>query len=286
MEKIRCNICETNEYENVLWPVASGSLVVCKRCGLYYANPRTTTSIENVRSGNTATELYEAKKLNYEGRISEFKYILGLINNQKVPSGKLLDIGCYEGFFLNEARCSGWECTGVEPNIGGSNFAIKNLKLDVRQCILEKAGFEDHSFDVITLLAVLEHIPDPKQTLIEVKRILKKDGLLVIYVPTVPFYLNIIKSKWRMFIGDHYFFFTDYSMENLLNVAGFKLGESRYIKKTFDLDTMLARIGDPWQPMNIGKAGVFLRRIAKAVRIDTIKMTLNLFDSKVYLASL
>lgn len=99
MEKIRCNICETNEYENVLWPVASGLLVVCKRCGLYYANPRTTTSIEKVRSGNTATELYEAKKLNCEGRISEIKYILGLINNQKVPSGKLLDIGCYEGFF-------------------------------------------------------------------------------------------------------------------------------------------------------------------------------------------
>ena len=38
---------------------------------------------------------------------------------------------------------------------------------------------------------------------------LKKDGLLLISVPVIPKYLSFIRARWRMFIVDHYYFFTD-----------------------------------------------------------------------------
>ncbi len=58
------------------------------------------------------------------------------------------------------------------------------MKLDVKQSVLEKAGFEDKYFDIVTLFATLEHVPDPSALLREVGRIIKNDGLLVVSAPT------------------------------------------------------------------------------------------------------
>lgn len=283
IEFISCNICGTSQYEEKYYPINSGYLVRCRKCDLYYANPRRKDIINNILSGNIPTELYESKKLNFKGRIIEFNRYLEMIHKYKQPPGRLLDIGCYEGYFLYEARKYGWECYGVEPDVGGTRYANEWLKLDVKKCVLEKACFDDKSFDIVTMLATLEHIPDPLGTLKEVRRIMKDEGILVVVVPTVPFYLPLIRTKWRMFIGDHYWFFTDVSMTNLMNKAGFKIISNCYVPKSVDLDTITYRLAEEWQPYNLGKVGRFIRKAIMSFGLTKIRFTLNLFDTKIYI---
>jgi len=283
-EQIVCNICESTDREKKLYSVRSGHLVHCRRCDLYYANPRRSDIIQNVLSDNTPSELYEGKKLNYWGRMVEFNGYLKEIHKFKQPPGRTLDIGCYEGYFLYEARKYGWKCYGVEPNVGGARYAREWLKLDVKQCILEKAGFDNSYFDVVTLFATLEHVSDPSAVVSGLRRIIKDDGLLVITVPTIPFYLGLIKSKWRMFIGGHYYFFTDSAMSKLLAKTGFNLISSRYVSKSVDLNTISSRLSDDWQPHNLGSVGKFLRKIIMEIGAGRIRLSVNLFDTKIYFA--
>ena len=281
-EVVPCNICETSNFEEKLYSIRSGTLVKCSQCGLYYASPRDASIIQAVLTNNTRTELCEAKKLNYKGRVMEFKTYVHMINRLKPAKGKLLDIGCYEGNFLEQAKAGGWECYGVEPEIGAARYANEQLHLNVKQCVIEKAEFEDNCFDAITILATLEHVPDPRNLLVEVKRILKPDGVLLVSVPTIPAYLPIIRSKWRMFIGDHYYFFTDESLQKLLEKVGFKLEKSEFVTKNVDLDTISARLAEDWQPNNLGKFGGLLRKIILFMKIEKIRFNVNLFDTKIY----
>jgi 2-polyprenyl-3-methyl-5-hydroxy-6-metoxy-1,4-benzoquinol methylase len=172
LEQVKCNICGSSENEEKLYSIRSGHLVHCRKCDLYYANPRRVDIIQDAINNRTPTELYESKKLNYWGRMMEFNRYIKMIHKFKQPPGKILDVGCYEGYFLYEARKFGWTCYGVEPNVGGAKYAREQLNLEVKQCILEKAGFENKYFDVVTAFAVLEHLPDPYLTLKEVRRII------------------------------------------------------------------------------------------------------------------
>jgi hypothetical protein len=105
----------------------------------------------------------------------------------------------------------------------------------------------------------------------------------VISVPTIPFYLGLLRSKWRMFIGDHYYFFTDVSMYKLMEKAGFNLVSKVYITKSVDLDTITYRLSDSWQPHNLGKVGKILRKIIIKAGLGMVRIPINLFDTKIYI---
>lgn len=285
-EKIVCNICDTDKYEKRMYKINSGFLVKCSNCGLFYANPRRMDIIKEVLEDKTKKERTSGKKLNLKGRLYEFNAVLDRIQAVKPQGGRILDVGCYDGIFLNEARKRKWDCHGVEPHIGGARYAREELKLDVQQCVLEKCSFKDKSFDAVTLLATLEHHPNPLKTLKEAKRFLKPDGLLVISVPTIPFYLNLVRSRWRMFIGDHYTFFTDDSMKRLLGKSGYKLLSAGYVTKSVDMETISARISSDWQPYNIGPLGRFFRKFVEVSRLGGVRFTVNPYDMKIYLAQI
>lgn len=121
-----CNICSSVDVnsEERLYPIRSGHLVRCRKCDLYYVNPRRDDLIQAILTDDTPVERCEAKKLNYWGRIVEFNMYLKEIQEIKQSPGRLLDIGCYEGYFLYEARKYGWECCGVEPHRGGRSMEM------------------------------------------------------------------------------------------------------------------------------------------------------------------
>lgn len=93
--------------------------------------------------------------------------------------GNLLDIGAGTADFLLAAQKQGWTTIGVEPGEQARQAAAnKGATLNI-----STAGIPDGSQDVITMWHVLEHVPDVRTQIAELKRLLKKDGTCIIAVP-------------------------------------------------------------------------------------------------------
>ncbi|PWA06929.1 class I SAM-dependent methyltransferase [Flavobacterium psychrotolerans] len=104
---------------------------------------------------------------------------LNLINSLQGLKGSILDIGAGTGEFLNVANEDGWKCVGVEPNGKAKAIAVKKGVSFVDNTSL----LEDQSFDVITMWHVLEHVPNIEKQIMELKRLLKPNGTILIAVP-------------------------------------------------------------------------------------------------------
>jgi len=137
------------------------------------------------------------------------------------PNGKLLDVGCGGGLFLSKMRELGWQVQGIEPGHNGVE-ACKQQGLDVVEGFLEQANFHDQSFDFIRFEHVLEHVPDPVSTLIEAKRILKKDGYIRLLLPnwnSLP--AQLFRTYWyHLDTPRHLFWFTNDTIQQTAEHAG------------------------------------------------------------------
>lgn len=107
---------------------------------------------------------------------------LNLVNSLQ-KKGKLLDIGAGTGDFLLTAKNDGWNVIGVEPSEKARSIAAKK-GIELKPV----ADFDDHSFDIITMWHVLEHVPDLQNQIKELKRLLKPNGAIIIAVPNFKSY--------------------------------------------------------------------------------------------------
>lgn len=142
------------------------------------------------------------------------------------PNDKLLDVGTGYGFFLDEVvKGSGLEVTGVELSKQEAAFGRDNLKLNVINALLSNAGLETNSFDIATSFEVIEHIPDPRTFLQEIRRYIKPNGHLLIM--TDNFESKNAKSmgagfpKWIP--HSHICHFGAQTFENVISSSGFQL---------------------------------------------------------------
>ena len=117
-----------------------------------------------------------AKEKNY--KVKQFKIILNYLKNEKYKK-KILDIGCGYGWMLCELNKKNFDRYGVELNDEARNIAIKN-KIKVFKKIED---IKKISFDYITLVHVIEHLKNPKYYLKKIKKLLKKDGVLIVETP-------------------------------------------------------------------------------------------------------
>lgn len=103
---------------------------------------------------------------------------LKLINSLS-KKGKILDIGAGVGDFLATLQKDGWQTIGYEPSPNARTIA-KQKGISFVDSFSE---IENHSLDVITMWHVLEHVPNLEEQILELKRMLKKDGTLIVAVP-------------------------------------------------------------------------------------------------------
>jgi len=285
LENTKCIICGNN-CEERFYSVPSGFLVRCKKCDLYYVNPRNTKFlITKAKEKVLRPEIDESKLIQEKIRRKEFKKYLKKINQVVPEKGRLLDIGCNIGIFLDEARKDGWEVYGVEPAYGVYKYATENLKLNVLNCTLEEANFKDNFFDVITLFAVLEHVSNPRELLKEVRRIIKLNGLLVIHVPYAnKFYINLFRTRWRQFIGGHFYWFTKSSLLKLLEICKFHPVKFCWCLRMPNLDIVSYRLSNSYSPLYLGKIGKLFRNFILKLKLKNLSIPLCLFDEIVIYA--
>lgn len=159
----------------------------CEKCGFLFTNPRPTRieisryyhSDKYLSHSNNKTGLL-SYVYNFVRKIS-LKRKHRMITRHKSP-GSILDIGCGTGEFLNFMNRQGWKTTGIEPAASPREFAKQHYNLDIFDEI-ELDNLPTGGFDVISLWHVLEHVPDLNNRIDQLKRLLTKDGLLVIALP-------------------------------------------------------------------------------------------------------
>ncbi len=126
---------------------------------------------------------------------SDLTVIKAYNKNKTQVATSLLDIGCGEGLFMVEAERDGFVCEGLEPS--KNHIPSKELKLKIFNGFLK--NFKSKiKYDVITMLDSLEHTKDPLGELNAVRRIIKKQGILMIRVPNLRWLM--IKEKIIRFL--------------------------------------------------------------------------------------
>ena len=145
------------------------------------------------------------------------------------PVGKLLDVGCGGGRFLNRMKKRGWQVEGIDfdeqaTKKATSRYGVKTHSGDLTQCALPA-----NSFDVITMSQTIEHLYDPNAVLIESLRILKPGGLLVMTTPNVKSLgASEFGAFWRGWEAPrHLHLFSVESLQRLTQRAGFEAIEAR-----------------------------------------------------------
>lgn len=127
--------------------------------------------------------------------------------------GSLLDIGAGTGDFLAYAKSQKWQVLGIEPNPQAKDLAQKKGVSFVE----DTSDLSTSSFDVITLWHVLEHVEDLEKQLLELKRIAKPGGIIVVAVPNFKSYdAKYYKEFWAAYdVPRHIWHFSKNSIQKL-----------------------------------------------------------------------
>ena len=159
--------------------------------------------------------------------------------------GRLLDVGCALGFFLLAAEKGGWDVAGVDISAHAAGYARETLGLDARAGMLEDTGFEERSFDVLTMWDVVEHVPSPVETLRICAGLLKDGGLVALSTPDIGSRVaRLTKARWMGFklAEEHLYYFSRKTMALALEQAGFEVLETRSTGKDISLDFFAKRL--------------------------------------------
>ncbi len=231
MENTICNLCKSGEYskfielDNYRFGRMDNRtiLVKCFHCGLVFQTPRPTLAeMESHYPPSYEPFLSKGRIISNSYFINRFyKYGIekrcSFITDYK-NSGRLLEIGCGSGEFLNAiAQNPNWEIYGLERNQGAANIACQEYGLNVYACSLDERSFQSSYFDAVVLWDVLEHLHDPMSTLHEIHRILKPDGLIVLRVPNLASWdAKIFGKYWAGFDAPRH-------LSQFLKQTGFKI---------------------------------------------------------------
>jgi len=153
-----------------------------------------------------------------------------------IANGKLLDIGCGSGEYLNVIRQFGWDTYGIELN-EKAVYIAQSAGLKVKKGSAEETRYGDSFFDVVRMWNLLEHTISPRRALSEVARILKKGGYLLVFVPN--FYSVDRKYFGKYWAGieipRHLHHFSAKSLESYLKEAGLVIERRMYPGTIFSL---------------------------------------------------
>lgn len=224
---MKCPICNSNKGKN-LGKKNSFEIIKCKNCltlyskktedSLTYFDYSNYYSEENLTVPDFVCEIYR-------NIIREFEPYRG--NN------RFLDVGCGAGILLDIAKELDWNVTGVEVSKPAAEH-LRKRGLNVVEGMLEEVNFPDDYFDAITCTEVIEHVPNPKEVLKEIARILNPKGVLWMTTPhSNGLAGKMLGSKWSIVAPpEHLNLFSIKSLRMCLEEAGFK--NFRFVSNGFN----------------------------------------------------
>lgn len=151
-----------------------------------------------------------------------------IINETGVANGRILDVGCGTGAFLNVMQKKGWSIEGIEPDYDARLLARQLYNIEAKEPSVT-AEMEANSFDAITLWHVLEHVHELHSYVERLKELLKGKGKLFIAVPN---YQSVDANHYRPYwaaydVPRHLYHFSPQSMAILMRQHGLKIIEKK-----------------------------------------------------------
>jgi 2-polyprenyl-3-methyl-5-hydroxy-6-metoxy-1,4-benzoquinol methylase len=231
-----CPLCASTQ-ARFHWKKSGVTYVRCLSCTLIFQHPLPTPE----QSKAVYSDAYYVKTPDQDACVGYRNYLendsvsiakkifrtlekLGPANSRR-----LLDVGCATGNLLQVAREHGWDTYGIEI----SPWAVERARqkgLTVYGKPLQECNLESSSFDVVTLYDVLEHFPDPKNELREIRRILKPGGWLIIETPnidSVPVKLLYGAKSDLVQPNAHLVLFSKATLRRILEMMGFRVTKMR-----------------------------------------------------------
>lgn len=142
----------------------------------------------------------------------------------------VLDVGTATGGFLQALRAAGFERPyGVDPSPDAVRVARDDLGLDVAVGGLDAAGSWGHEFELVSYVAVLEHVLEPREQVRAVSRLLRRDGFVFISVPDTGSFKDHVAAPFQEFSVEHINFFTRQSLANAMAAEGYTLVAERTV---------------------------------------------------------
>jgi len=266
-----CHVCGgTRIY--YLFSAAGCRVVRCDDCGLVFLNPQPADAelaaiygadyflgSESEEGRRAASEIKQATARGYLSEIARYR---------GTHNGRLLEIGCGEGDFLELAETEGWDVTGIEYSGAASERARRRLKRGQVICgELRDASLASGQFDLCVISDVLEHVRSPLEFLREIHRVLKPRGVLFVSTPSTDSWsARLLRQNWMEFKTEHLTYFDRQTLQTALFKTGFrevivqpgwKVLSLEYVRKHFDRYAV---------PMVTPMVGFLARILPKGIR--------------------
>lgn len=254
MVEIKCAICKNNKNTEVLYKSTLRNnklnshtfsarrtpdrlhykFLKCKKCGLIFSNP--------ILDNNEINKLYFNSDFNYDLESEYLKktyynYFKKYLLTKDLKSKKFLEIGCGNGFFLQELKDNGINNVyGIEPGIESVKKANANIRKNIKVDILKNGLFPKDSFDIILCFHTLDHIPNPNKFLETVYLLLKKGGKVFFVVHnTNGLSVKLLKEKSPIFDIEHIYLFNNENLKQIFAQNKFKNSFVFDVKNTYPI---------------------------------------------------
>ncbi|MBE9041885.1 class I SAM-dependent methyltransferase [Oscillatoriales cyanobacterium LEGE 11467] len=283
--KCVCWVCDTPNPQvvklaNITEPLTSESFAItdshygqteeiqrCQNCGFLQCS-----DFENVLSFYEQLEDVAYEETRAE-RMLQAQKLLEILQKYR-SKGTFFDIGAGSGILVEAALKMGYDAEGIEPSLWLQQQAQKH-QLPVYAGSFPDDCFPDtkprHRYDIVTLIDVIEHVPNPGEVVAEVAKILSEDGIVAVVTPDVgSLAAKILGWKWWHFRVAHIGYFNRKTLNLMMKRAGFECVKMTRPTWYFPAEYLLERLA---------KYLPFRLPISSPAWMKKIVIPLNLGDS-------
>jgi 2-polyprenyl-3-methyl-5-hydroxy-6-metoxy-1,4-benzoquinol methylase len=283
---IQCNLCAqaVDRVRHLRWKKDGYDILRCPGCGtLFRADLPTPEALREIygpayfadrsdMTGGRGYSDYVSEEANHRVNAATRVKLV----ERYLPTGRLLDVGCAAGFFLDEARRRGWRVEGIELAVEMAGYARDRLDLFVRPIPFADIELEPDAFDMITMWDYLEHSVDPAGDLRRAALLLRSGGLLAVSTgDTSSMAAQVFRSRWHLLTPRHHnFFFARSSLERAFREAGFEILLVTYASSLYSLQYLAHKLRTltDWSILSA------LARKTRQSSFAGIALPINLFD--------
>ena len=233
----QCPLCQSKSWK-IKFSLDQLKAYQCISCDLIFLNPCLFPDAQKMiysdphllsTLNHFLADYHSEETWNTPATLTIYRRVVKQLQQQRPEKGRLLDIGCGKGAFLQEAKKQGWTCTGLEPNFEASEFLNSHQIQTIPYDFFDKR-LDAEKFDVISLWDLIEHTPDPNAWIARCKKLLNPGGLIVMATPNHDSLLDffseslfkvsfgkIIFPLKKLYCPEHTLYLTDKTLADMLS---------------------------------------------------------------------